>query len=76
MFILCTFKGIGNPDTGIDPGFVDVKPTAVVTKDFEHVVPPTKKNGRAGRDWPSGEIESTSEEISLRARSMRQSLMP
>ena len=76
MLILCTSIRIGNTDAGIDPGFVDVKPTAVVTKDFEHVVPPAKKNGRAGSDWPSGEIESTSEEISLRARSMRQSLMP
>ena len=36
MLILCTAIGIGNTDAGIDPGFVDVKATAVVTKDFKH----------------------------------------
>ena len=76
LLILCTAIGIGNTDAGIDPGFVDVKATAVVTKDFKHRVPPVKKLCRTGRDWSSGEIESTSEEISLRATGMRQSLMP
>ena len=35
LFILCTFKGIRNADTGIDPGFVDIKATAIKTKNFE-----------------------------------------
>ena len=32
--------------------------------------------GGGDRDWPSGKIESTLEEISLRATVMRQSLIP
>ena len=35
-----------------------------------------KENSRGGRDWPSGKIESTSEERSLRATCLRHSLMP
>ena len=36
LLILCTSIRIGNTDAGIDPGFVDVKATAVVTKNFKH----------------------------------------
>jgi len=36
LIVIGTGMGIGNPDTGIDPGFVDIKPTAVVSDDFEH----------------------------------------
>ena len=35
LFILCTFKGIRNADTGIDPGFVDIKSAAVIFKNFK-----------------------------------------
>ena len=35
LLILSPAVCVGNPDTGIDPGFVDIKPTAVFTKDFE-----------------------------------------
>lgn len=76
MLILCTAIRSGNTDAGIDLGFVDVKATAVVTKDFKHRDSSCKEICRSGRDWSSGEIESTSEEISLRATGMRQSLMP
>ena len=46
--------GIGNTDAGIDSGFVDIKATAVVAKDFEHRVPPVKKfAGLAGTGHPT-----------------------
>ena len=35
LLVLSPAVCVGNPDTGIDPGFVDIKPTAVFTKDFE-----------------------------------------
>jgi hypothetical protein len=35
LFILRTFKGIRDADTGKDPGFVDIKSTAVIFKDFK-----------------------------------------
>lgn len=76
LLILSTSVGIGNADAGIDPGFVDIKPTTVFTKDFKQEKIPPENISRAGRDWLSGEIESTSEEISLRATCLRQSLMP
>ena len=60
MLILRAIVGISDADTGIDPCFVDIKSTAIKTDS----------------DWSSGEIESTSEEISLRATVMRHSLMP
>ena len=47
-------------DTSINPGFVDIKSTAIKTDS----------------DWSSSKIESTLEEISLRATVMRHSLMP
>ena len=54
LLILCTAIGIGNTDAGIDPGFLDVKSTAVVTKDFKHRVPPVKKfAGLAGTGHPA-----------------------
>ena len=54
LLILCTAIGIGNTDAGIDPGFVDVKATAVVAKDFKHRVPPVKKfAGLAGTGHPA-----------------------
>lgn len=65
--------GIRNTDTGIDPGFVDIESTAVFTKDFKHRTSFAKSDGS---DWSSGKIESTLEEISLRATCMRHSLMP
>ena len=33
--IPCKAVGVGNPDACIDPGLVDVKPTAVFAKDFK-----------------------------------------
>ena len=75
FMVIGTGMGISNPDTGVDPGFVDIQSTAVVPDDFEHGVPPAKEC-RLSRDWLSGEIETTSEEISLRATFLRQSLMP
>jgi len=45
---------IGNPDAGKYPGFVDIKPTTVFTKDFEHKVPPEKIfAGLAGTGRPA-----------------------
>ncbi|CEJ06052.1 Hypothetical protein DEACI_0498, partial [Acididesulfobacillus acetoxydans] len=35
LLILSTAICISNTDAGIDPGFVDIKSTAVFTKDFE-----------------------------------------
>ena len=35
LLIFSKTVGISNADTGIDPGFVDLKATAVFTKDFE-----------------------------------------
>ena len=35
LLILSKAIGVGNPDACIDPGLVDVKPTAVLTKDFK-----------------------------------------
>jgi len=35
LHILHTIICIGNTDTGIDPGFVDIKTTAVFLDDFE-----------------------------------------
>ena len=73
--VLSTGVCIGNADTGINPGFVNIQPAAVFMEDFEHGVPPAR-DSRVGRDWLSGEIESTLEEISLRATVLRHSLMP
>ena len=73
--ILSTRVCVGDPDASIDPCFVDIESTAVVQDYFEHGVPPAIYC-RLSRDWLSGEIESTSEEISLRATVLRQSLMP
>ena len=53
--VLSTGVCIGNADTGIDPGFVNIQPAAVFTEDFEHGVPPAR-DCRVGRDWLSGEI--------------------
>ena len=35
LLILCSAVSVGNPDAGIDPCFVDIKPTTVFTKDFK-----------------------------------------
>ena len=35
LLILCTVVGIGNADTGKDPGFVDIKSTTVVFDNFK-----------------------------------------
>ena len=66
---------ISDADAGIDLGLVNVQSTAILTENFEHGVPPAR-DYRVGRDWLSGEIESTSEEISLRAKVLSHSLMP
>lgn len=50
LLIFCTVIGIGDADAGVDPGFVDIKTTAVVAKDFEHRVPPCKEIRKTGRD--------------------------
>jgi len=38
LLILCAFVGISNTDTGIDPGFVDIKSTAVVFENFKQKI--------------------------------------
>lgn len=54
MFVLSPSIGIGNPDADIDPGFVDIKSTAVFTKDFKQRVPSTKVFvGLAGTGHPA-----------------------
>ena len=35
LLILSTIVGISNTDTGIDPGFVDIKSTAIKFQDFK-----------------------------------------
>ena len=60
LLIISSAVCIGNTDTSINPGFVDIKSTAIKTDS----------------DWSSSKIESTLEEISLRATVMRHSLMP
>jgi len=35
LLVLCTLMAVGNTDTGIDPGFVDIKSTAVGFDDFK-----------------------------------------
>ena len=35
LLILSSAVCVGNPDAGIDPCFVDIKPTTVFTKDFK-----------------------------------------
>ena len=35
LLLFGAFMSVGNADTGIDPGFMDIKPTAVFTKDCE-----------------------------------------
>ena len=40
LLILRTIIGIGNADTGIDSGFVDIKPTAIKFQDFKRQVTP------------------------------------
>ena len=42
----------------------------------DNIKPPVDYSHKTDSDWPSGEIESISEEISLRATGMRHSLMP
>ena len=38
LLILRTIVGISNTDTGIDPGFVDIKSTAIEFQDFKRQV--------------------------------------
>ena len=35
LFVLGETVGVGNANTGIDPGFVDIKPTAVFADNFK-----------------------------------------
>ena len=35
MLIFCTVVGIGNTNAGKDPGFVDIKATAIVFENFK-----------------------------------------
>ncbi len=35
LLILCAFDGISNTNAGINPGFVDIKPTAIIFLDFK-----------------------------------------
>lgn len=50
LLIVCTSVGSGDADAGVDLSFVDIRFTAVVTKDFKHRVFPTKNNCKSGRD--------------------------
>ncbi len=34
---------VGDANAGIDPGLVNIQSTAILTKDFEHGVPPARK---------------------------------
>lgn len=73
--ISCSSVGVGDADTGKDPGFVNVKTTAVVKLDFEHGVPPvTYSQERQGLVIRENRVDFT--EISLRAVSLRHSLLP
>jgi len=54
LFIISTSVCISDSDTGINPGFVDIKTTTVITKDFEHRDSPTKIfAGLAGTGRPA-----------------------
>lgn len=35
LLIFCTVKGIGNGNAGKDPGFVDIKATAIMFENFK-----------------------------------------
>ena len=78
MLIHSTLKGIGNTDASKDPGFMNVKSTTVIFKNFKWQKTNLLKkySYKKDSDWSSGKIESTLKEISLRATGMRQSLMP
>ena len=69
MLILSTLKGVGNTDASKDPSFMDIKSTTVIFKDFKWQKTNLLKKYSYKRDsdWSSGKIESTLEEISLRA---------
>ena len=42
MLILSTPVCVGNSDTGINPGFVDIQSTAILTKNLKcHSIPPS-----------------------------------
>ena len=77
MLILRAIVGISDADTGIDPCFVTSSPQQLNLKILnDKKLPPGIYSYKTDSDWSSGEIESTSEEISLRATVMRHSLMP
>ena len=78
LLIFGTSQGISNSNAGKDPGFVDIEATAIIFENFERQRDNLLIDYRykTDSDWSSGKIESTLEEISLRATVMRQSLMP
>jgi hypothetical protein len=54
LLIISTSVCISDSDTGINPSFVDIKTTAVFSKDFKHRIPPTKRiAGLAGTGHPA-----------------------
>lgn len=54
LLIFGASMGVGNADTGIDPGFVDIKPTAVLRKILNNKNTFCKKHaGLVGSDHPS-----------------------
>jgi hypothetical protein len=72
--MLGTQASIGIPSTNIDLGFVNMKSTAMKPERFEHEAFPTK-DYRLSKDWLPDEIESTSKEIWILDKIMRQSMM-
>ena len=58
LFVLRPTVGVGNPDTGKNPGFVDIQPTAVFAENLKsHRIPPHEYWRRFGRKWLPGKIE-------------------
>lgn len=43
LYVLCTTVRIRDADAAIDPGFVDIEPTTVLTMNLEHDVPPANR---------------------------------
>lgn len=59
LLLFRTAIEIGNPDVGIDSGFVDIETVVVFTKDLEsQFEPPKEEIGELSRDWLSGKIET------------------
>ena len=60
LLILCPSVCICDSNTGVNPCFVDIQPTAVFAENLKsHLEPPAHQDlRRLGRDWLPGKIES------------------